>query len=330
MEDVALEVPVTSAEAHLDLLLAEELALNSQFLRRFIEPLWASLKPGPVPDDLAPVARLNVWDDGGSGCLAADAGENDIDLLVTSGEEALRVLIEDKVWAVFQPDQGDRYQRRARSRGDGTVLVAPRSRLANTDHTKCFQVTYGIEDVSDWLVEQARSTDGQWAHRLRWRAELLRQLCRPTGYVPKPDHPPTVAFTAFCTDWLAAHEPRAVPNAKSLRTNGSGWLWFTSPSGLVYKAAHGRVDLYVTEHGFKGTAEDLAAAVAGGWAPDGFTAAVDTSGNPVLRFEHPGIKAYSQDGVPSDVSGVVMALTAVVTAVRWVVETSDAITLPTT
>lgn len=325
----ALAVPVSSSEAHLDLLLAEELAVNPQFLRRFIEPLWESLKSGPACDDLTAIVRLNVWDDGGPDCLTTDAGENDIDVLVTSGEDTLRVLIEDKVWAVFQPDQGGRYQRRATSRNDGTVLVAPRSRLRNTNHTECFQTKYGIEDLADWLVDQAKSDDGQWAHRLRWRPELLRQLCRPTGHVLKPDHPPTVAFTAFCSDWLAAHEPRAVPNTKALRTKGNGWLWFTSPSGLVYKASHGRVDLYVTEHGFKGTAEDLATAVAGGWGPDHFVAAVDTSGNPVLRFEHPDTKVYSQDGVPSDVSGVVMALAAVVTAVRWVVKKGDAITLPT-
>lgn len=83
------------------------------------------------------------------------------------------------------------------------------------------------------------------------------------------------------------------------------------------------------EHGFKGTADDLASAVAAGWGPKGFTAAVDTSGNSVLRFEHPDTKAYSQDGVPSDVRGVELALTAVVTAVRWIVEMDGAITLPT-
>jgi ketol-acid reductoisomerase len=147
--------------------------------------------------------------------------------------------------------------------------------------------------------------------------------------VPKPDHPPTVAFTRFCVQWLAEREPRAVPNANSLHTKGNGWLWFTSPSRLVYKAAHGRVDLYVGEHGFKGTADDLASAVAAGWGPESFAAAVDTSGNPVLRFEHPRTMVYSQDGVPEDVTGVIIALKAVITAVRWLAEQGGAIRFPT-
>lgn len=323
------EAPLSSSEAHLDLLLAEELAINSGFLRRFLEPVWASLnETSPSDSDLAAVVRLNVWDDGGPGCIATDGGENDIDLLVTGGSRTLRVLIEDKVWAVFQPDQGGRYQRRAASRGDGTVLVAPRARLTNTDHTDRFGVAYAIEDLAAWLGEQANSGEDQWATRLRWRGKVLRQLCVPTSRVRKPDHPPTVAFTTFCSDWIVAREPRAVPNVDSLRTKGNGWLWFTSPVGLVYKASHGRVDLYVGEHGFKGTADDLATAVAAGWGPEGFAAAVDTSGNPVLRFEHPDALVYSQDGVPRNLTGVVTALAAAVTAVRWVASHGRAITLP--
>ncbi len=328
-ENTEIEVPVSSSEAHLDLLVAEELAVNTEFLRRFVQPLWEPLtEAGPAGDELRAVVRLNVWDDGGPGCIATDGGENDIDVLVTDNGKTLRVLIEDKVWAEFQPDQGARYRRRADSRGDGTVLVAPGSRLASTTHTNCFQVTYGIEDLADWLVDQARVADGQYADRLRWRARLLRQLCIRTGPDLKPPHPPTVAFTTFCVNWLAAHEPQAGPDANSLRTKGSGWLYFDSPSGLIYKASHGRVDLYVAKHGFRGTVEDLVDAVASGWGPEGFLAAVDSKGNPVLRFEHPSMVVYSQDGVPQDVTGVVMALNAAATAVRWVADQAVGVTLP--
>jgi hypothetical protein len=129
-------------------------------------------------------------------------------------------------------------------------------------------------------------------------------------------------------EWLAANEPQAGPDANSLRTKGSGWLYFASPSGLIYKASHGRVDLYVARQGFMGTAEDLAKAVASGWGPEGFVAAVDTKGNPVLRFEDPSMVVYSQDGVPQDFTGVVMALNAVATAVRWIADKAGGVTLP--
>lgn len=320
-------MPISSSEAHLDLLLAEELSVNPVFLRRFIAGLWSHAE-APKGGELMAVVRLNDWDEGGPDCVAADGGENDIDMTVTDGVRTLRVMIEDKVWAVFQPDQGGRYARRARSRGDGTVLVAPRSRLDDPDHAHNFQIRHAIEDLATWLDEQATLDEATGARRLRWRAALLRQLCQRPAYVAKPDHPPTVAFTAYCVQWLAEHEPRAMVDAKSLRTQGSGWLWFTSPSGLVYKASNGRVDLYVSEHGFAGTADDLAAAVATGWGPEDFVAAADTSGNPVLRFEHPDAKFHSQDGVPADRQGLLLALNAAASAVRWVSEQGDAVNLP--
>jgi hypothetical protein len=144
---VEVDVPVTSSEAHLDLLLAEELAVNQQFLRRLIEPARALTGTDPVSDVVTAVVRLNVWDDGGPSCVATDGGENDIDVAVTIGSHTMRVLIEDKVWAVFQPDQCERYRRRADSRGDTAVLVAPKSRLNHGTHTHCFHVTYAIRRV---------------------------------------------------------------------------------------------------------------------------------------------------------------------------------------
>jgi hypothetical protein len=167
---VDVDVPVTSSEAHLDLLLAEELAVNQQFLRRFVEPARALTGTDPVSDVVTAVVRLNVWDDGGPSCVATDGGENDIDVAVTIGSHTMRVLIEDKVWAVFQPDQCERYRRRADSRGDTAVLVAPKSRLNDGTHTHSFHLTYAIEDLADWLDEQAGSNEGQWSQRLRWRA----------------------------------------------------------------------------------------------------------------------------------------------------------------
>jgi hypothetical protein len=322
-----VEAPMTSSEAHLDLLLAEELAVNRRFLRRFVAPFWDTLTGGsPLGDDVSVVVRLNVWDEGGPACAVRDQGENDIDILVTSGATKLRVLIEDKVWAEFQDEQCGRYQRRARPRGDATVLVAPRSRL-HGGHEACGHTTYAIEELAVWLSEQAKEHEGE-AMRLRWRAALLRQLC--TRVVPemKPDHPPTVAFVGFCVDWLRKREPRAVPDTKSLRTQGGGWLYFTSPRGLVYKVSHGRVDLYVGRRGFQGTAEDLAAAVASGWGPEGFGAAVDTKGNPVLRYENPDTIWMTGDGVPPDTSGVEKALAAVVVAARWIAEQGETVSLP--
>ena len=104
VNDVELEVPLSSSEAHLDLPLGEELAVNPEFLQRFIQPLWGILEEAPpAGGNLTAVVRLNMWDDGGPGCVAIDGGENDIDVLVTRGGHTLRVLIEDRSGRCFNP-----------------------------------------------------------------------------------------------------------------------------------------------------------------------------------------------------------------------------------
>jgi hypothetical protein len=83
---------------------------------------------------------------------------------------------------------------------------------------------------------------------------------------------------------LRQRDDTMVANAKSLRTAGNGWLWFAIPEGLAYKCVHGRMDLYVTSHGFTGTRQDLEAEVARAGGLGDFTEAADTNG--ALATDH--------------------------------------------
>lgn len=103
--DKGVPVRLGASEAHLDFLIAEELANNRPFAAHL-----AGLDPASA-DDLSVTCRFNVWD---PGCCPDHAGENDVDVTIEHAGQEMRLLIEDKIWAVFQPEQA----RRSRARAD--------------------------------------------------------------------------------------------------------------------------------------------------------------------------------------------------------------------
>jgi hypothetical protein len=304
----AFESVPGGSESQLDLLLAEEFAVNPA-MARWLFDLDAHIEVSPLG------VAINVWDGGEDGCGSLNAGENDLQvhLRIDGFEQAF--LIENKVWAAFQPEQARRYGARADFHAARAVLVTPRSRLGDETHRQYFDVVCAIEDIADELGRQAAEADGELGRRMRWKAARLRGLATRIAPVMRPDHSPTVAFTAFCVEWLRQHDDTIVANAKSLRTAGNGWLWFAIPKGLAYKCVHGRVDLYVTSHGFPGTRDDLEAEVARAGALRGFTAAADTKGNTVLRWQ--GARVNPAEGVPADVAPVTDALERCMLASSW-------------
>ena len=304
-------------ETRLDLLLAEELQVNPDFARWFASGAFPT--SATVPD---PVVRFNVWDEGGPPTLGpGEAGENDLDVTFRfAGGPTIRLLIEDKVWAPFQPDQGRRYQARARSRPDTkAILVAPATRLAGDDtESRYFDKAWRIEEIADFLADQADSLDqsAPLASRLRWHVKLLRDLCTRSPLSLAPDHPPMVALKQFCLDWLTREAPEAVVSPRVMRARNSGWLRFQQPKGLIYKIIHGFVDLYVAERGLAGTLEDLQEMVDAGATPAGFVAATDSGNNIVLRWV--GKPILAGEGVPADTGALIEGLEACALAVRWV------------
>jgi hypothetical protein len=273
-------------------------------------------------------ARINHWEDG-PGLPAEVHGETDIELVLRwhSGEE-LVVLIEDKVWALFQDRQAERYRARADARIGVAVLVAPSSYLANhANEVEIFDGAVGVEEILAHMRDYPPAADPVTVRRARWRAGLLEELIRSRARLPVVSDPGTVAFTAFCADWLAKHAPAAVPSRSSCHTAGQGWLWFESPRGLGYKASgwakkpRAAVDLYVGDHGFVGTAEELELLISKEGRPDGFVVAADTARPPnvVLRFEC--ARVLPSEGEPARGSRrereVVEALQACAAATGW-------------
>lgn len=298
-------------EAHLDLLLAEELAVNPGFVA------WLLALDGDAKITTLAV-KINVWHEGQDCCGPKNAGENDLEVHLRINGEQVLILIEDKLWANYQPEQAERYKARADFHRARSLLVAPKVRLADPTHRQHFDIVQSVEDVAEHLGTQAAGADDELARRLRWKADRLRGLALRTRPEPRPAHHPTVTFTTFCVEWLRQHAADILANQASLRTSGQGWLWFTHPEGLIYKCIHGSVDLYVTTHGYNGTVDDLAVDIEEAGGPPGFTAASDSKGNPVLRWQ--GERVSPADGVPNDRAPVTLALEHCLMAARWLAQ----------
>ncbi len=320
----------TGREARLDLVLAEELSVDHDLARWFLADAgkWRR-RPGLPNSELDRVrARINQWEDGHE--FPAEAhGETDVELVLRwrSGEE-LVVLIEDKVWALFQDRQAERYRARADARGGVAVLVAPNSYLGNhSKEVEIFDGAVAVEEILAHMRDRPPAADPVTVRRARWRADLLEELIRSRSRLAVVSDPDTVAFTAFCADWLAKHAPAAVPSRSSCHTAGQGWLWFESPRGLGYKASgwakkhRAAVDLYVRDHGFTGTADELELFVSEVGCPEGFAVATDTARPPnaVLRFECEKVLPSEGAAAPgsSRERDVIEALQACAAATAW-------------
>lgn len=311
-------------EVHLDFLLLEELETNLPFARYVFELAFTTHGlPAGLPSTVN--GQRSVWDVGGDSCPVDKAGENDLDVIATweQGVER-RLLIEDKVRASFQVDQPLRYLTRASSRPPHTrcLLVAPHSFVqSHPEEVKVFEecgAAVAIEALAEVLKDAASEAGGQQiAPRLEWRAKALLHLAsRPAS---PPDHPPTVAFTAWCMQWLAEPPTGVVPLPQYTRTENGGWMYFGPPEGLIWKCINGRVDLQVSLLGPDWGVEVVRRRVGEELQALGFTVTADGSNNTVLRYECERVSPQRGliDGEPVQSVAVTQALSACAAIARW-------------
>lgn len=329
-------------ESRLDLLLAEELATDHEFALWFLRkalkqpargvPTNYPPLPGRPPDHTE--VRLNVMED--LPPIPPDAyGETDIAVTFSWNDNySLPVIVEDKVWAPFQPRQPERCAKRAEARAGVAVFVAPRSYIAGQlEQAKKFHGYITIEQIIERLEspDAHEASDATSERRRQWRVRLLSGLItRPPA---PPDDLPTVKFTQFCVEWLHHRDSLAIPNPRSCHTTGSGWLWFEVPRGLGYKASgwsrkpRAGVDLYVKDQGFEGNAEELEELLQELGSPEGFEQTQDMAKTPNLVLRYECAKVYPFDGPPEPGSArekdIVDALEACHRAAAWLEENKE-------
>jgi len=230
-------VPVLM-ERDVDLLLLEELHTNPAFVA------WFGAQCG-----LSEARFDGTW------LSVSDAdGETDVLLRVHAANGRVGVLIEDKIAAGEQPDQGARYIiRGGRLRREGafdrfvTCICAPSAYLDALPEDSLYQYRLAYETIAAWFATQS-------GERARWRHGLLQAAVAQgrKGYVKVVND----AVTAF---HLAYWERmcRTQPNLRMTRPTDKGsrgtWIMVSvdgwpSTTHLNHKLARGSVELSFERH----------------------------------------------------------------------------------
>lgn len=261
--------------------------------------------------DGSPLHKLFVgdWNHGiaefdGAWVSYVDAeGEADLVAAFKSGDKSLVLLIEDKIDAEFQPEQPERYRRRARRWAAGsapgakveTVLFAPADYLGK-DGSELFD-----RQISYEAAIAALSASGD--PRTRFLAQILKSGIdsQRQGYKPLYDDAATQVWNAI---WEIANAvtPQLRMRKPPPRPAGSTFIYFPDAEGMataetrrraeiVYKPARSFADLQ-----FSNTlAETLRNAVGGALDRDMAVAAAGKSAS--IRIKIPVVDfGKSSDG----------------------------------
>lgn len=223
-------------ERDIDLLLLEEFHSDSPFVTWFCEQLG-----------IAAEQFLGAWHS------VADAdGETDVLLRVQAGGERIGILIENKIAAIEQPAQAERYHRRGERAVTEmkfhryvTCMCAPRLYLEGLrkDSPYTHQISY--ERIAQWF-EEGNSPRHRW--RLRMLKEAIEQGRR--GYTMAVD--PVV--TKFHSDYwthLRQNAPAILMVKPGNKGSGSSWIVMKGVSFPRGVALHHKLDQQVVELGFE-------------------------------------------------------------------------------
>jgi hypothetical protein len=224
-------------ELHVDFLLEEEFCANPEFLKTFVN----AAKQEQTPIEVVEVRHS-----------AADQ-YGEADLLVVyrvEGNRKIALLIEDKIRAVFQPNQAQRYHERGEAgiwekRWDEywTCLVAPKCYIQEGHG---FHASLCLEKIKDWLaVDEPR--------RHGFKDKIIEHAIKKaeTSGVQRVDLIMTKfrqSYYDFATDFFRSAQKNVTMRAPAPTYQGD--TWFEHRSGLLpkgiyvnYKSPRGFVDL---------------------------------------------------------------------------------------
>lgn len=229
-------------ERDIDLLLLEEFVASGSFRSWFLAQIGA--EPSASLSD----ARQSV---------KTDSGESDLEITFDKPTGELKVLIENKVDASFQPNQPERYRERAAkySRIGGyravTVIMAPEIYFGDEAETYGFDAKVTYESMLTWFSAAERA-----GPRTDYKLMLLRTAIDRgrSGWQLVP-HPRVGEFWRSywqLAERIARHLSMPVP--KRDIPAQSHFIVFrpvSLPPGvkLIHKVAYGHVDLEFSNMG---------------------------------------------------------------------------------
>lgn len=280
-----LKFVASIAERDIDLLVMEELSVSTEFRewfssRIFGEPIYQS--------------EIGAW----HSVSDAQFGESDLVFLFEAVDgPRTAVLIENKIDAPPQPQQGERY----RLRGDKglkegywdkfkTCVIAPSKYLTSSKHSENYDVEVSYEEILAYF-QSRRLRDERFPYKARILLEGIEQNRR--GYQPEHDE----EMTKFVSDYFAfvseEYAHLGMQEAKP-RPAGSTWVMFYPKSlpkevSLVHQLTAGLVKVFLNgqAESFDALQEKYASKL-----PDG--ASIDIAGKSVaISMEVPKIVPLS-------------------------------------
>jgi len=205
-------------ERDIDFLFVEEISVNPAFAEFFIGKMTTS---------------KNIKDIESYQSVSNELGESDI--VVTFKDEENKktaILIEDKIDAIFQPDQDKRYQLRGKKGiKEGywdcfkTCLMASDRYLANSTH-KLFDATFSYENI---LTFFSQGTD----LRSKYKGEIIKFAINKSRnpYLAQKDDAVTNFYKGYY-DFVSANFPEFILKPPTDKPAEAFWIHFYSQKHL--------------------------------------------------------------------------------------------------
>jgi hypothetical protein len=239
-EMLGLNVVASVTERDIDFLVLEELQVSHEFRD------WFSARVFERP---VLKSHVGVW----HSVVDPELGESDLIFVFDAEDGSTKaILVENKIAASAQQDQGKRYlDRGEKGQANGmwqefqTCVIAPRRYLESPTHTEVYHCQLAYEEIMAWFVS-SRSVDERRRYRAAIMLEAVNQHRR--GYVPKVND----VMTAFALEyWRFAQSryPALGMREPKPRAAGNNWMNFF-PVGLpktidvVHQVAAGSIKVF--------------------------------------------------------------------------------------
>jgi hypothetical protein len=221
------------SERDIDLLLVEELAASAEFRS------WFAACVGVAPDDLLEKVARSV---------ISSTGESDLELVFRGPDGTTKVLVENKIYAVLQPRQSERYAERGAAYVEArscdrilTVLVAPD---AYSQGLEGFDARLSYEAIREWFDNRS-AADARAKYKLHLLEVAIERGASGWSLVPSMS-----ATDFWMRYWRLASEvaPQLQMPVPSIKPATSGFIRFRPIAlgagvELLHKVPYGNVDL---------------------------------------------------------------------------------------
>jgi hypothetical protein len=228
------------SERDIDMILVEELQASELFRVWFASQVF---------DHTSYKMKIGAWHSVSDPAL----GESDVVFLfVNETDGTSAILIENKINASAQPDQGIRYQKRGSAGQNSgwwddfkTCLVAPEKYLKSITQTEKYDVEISYEQIQSYFAD-LQNQDERFAHKALVIEEGIVQNRR--GYQPEIDTSLT-RFTENYYAFAAENYPDAGMDTPKPRPGGSTWITFRpdclpKDSDIAHQTTAGFVKLF--------------------------------------------------------------------------------------